>query len=363
MTAKIVRRMSSSFALDVEFDAPAGFTMLLGPSGSGKTTILNCLAGLLRPDSGLITLGSRVLFDSTSGADVPVSDRRVGYLFQTLALFPHMTIEQNVHYGIAKLPADTRRNRTTALLESFKISHLAKCKPRDISGGERQRAALARSLVTDPSMLLLDEPLAALDVQIKADIFDDLRSWNASHRIPIIYVTHSVHEAFALGEHVVAIDAGKVIDRGAATEVLRAPRHETLAQIVGFENVFDATVLSFDERQGTMLCRVGVDGRELEVPLARTQIGAPIRIAIRAGDIMVSVERPRAISARNCFEGRILDVRREGVAIILTVDSGVSFVVRVTPGAFEELRLEPGRQVWLIVKTYSCNIVEPRKPS
>ena len=363
MTAKIVRRMSSSFALDVEFDAPAGFTMLLGPSGSGKTTILNCLAGLLRPDSGLITLGNRVLFDSSSGVDVPVPGRRVGYLFQTLALFPHMTIEQNVHYGIAKLPADLRRERTTALLESFKIAHLANRKPRDTSGGERQRAALARSLVTDPSMLLLDEPLAALDARIKADIFDDLRRWNASHRIPIIYVTHSSQEAFALGERVVAIESGKVIDRGAANEVLRAPRHETLAQIVGFENVFDATVLSFDERQGTMLCRVGIDGRELEVPLARTRIGASIRIAIRAGDIMVSGERPHAISARNCFEGKIINVRREGVGVILTVDAGVSFEVRVTRGASEELHLQPGRQVWLIVKTYSCNIVEPRKPS
>ncbi|MGD0073229.1 MAG: molybdenum ABC transporter ATP-binding protein [Candidatus Binataceae bacterium] len=363
LSVRLNRRMSESFVLEAAFDAPAGFTMMLGPSGCGKTTILNCIAGLIRPDSGRIALGSRVLFDSPRGIDVPVAERRLGYLFQNLALFPHLTIEQNVQYGIAKLPARERRERMMALLESFRIAHLLKSKPGQVSGGEQQRAALARSLVTDPALLLLDEPLAALDSAAKATILDDLRAWNAARRIPIVYVTHSPREAFALGERVVVIESGRVIASGTPHDVLLAPRHETVAQIVGFENVFDAVVCALDERQGTMLCRLEYDGCELEVPLTRAEAGSQVRIAIRAGDIMIAASRPRGLSARNCFEGRVADIRREGATVIVEVDSGVRFEVHITPGAYEELRLEVGKRVWLVIKTYSCNLVEQREKS
>jgi molybdate transport system ATP-binding protein len=360
LSVQIVRRVSPDFSLEAAFDAPAGFTMLLGTSGCGKTTLLNCIAGLIDPDSGRIALGSRLLFDSASRVSVAVAERHLGYLFQNLALFPHLTIEQNIQYGIVKLPAADRRARTMALLESFRIGHLLKSKPNRISGGERQRAALARSLVTDPSFLLLDEPLSALDQATKATIIDDLRAWNASHRIPILYVTHSPEEAFALGEHVVVLDAGRVVASGMPQNVLRAPRQETIAQIVGFENVFDATVTSLDEREGTMLCRLGLGGRELEVPLSRTEVGARLRIAIRAGDIIIGAERPSGLSARNSFEGRIIEIRQRGVTVIVTVESGVEFEVHITPAACQELHLETGKQVWLVIKTYSCNLVEKR---
>ena len=357
LRARIVRNAASGFPIDAEFEVPSGFTMLLGPSGGGKTTVLNCVAGLVRPDAGRIELDSRVFFDSATGIDLPVAERRVGYLFQTLALFPHLTIEQNVAYGIAKLPAAERRARVDATLESFRIAHLLKSKPGEISGGERQRAALARSLVTDPTMMLFDEPLTALDNATKSDIIDDLRKWNAEHRIPILYVTHSPDEAFALGERVVVIQAGRVIARGMPHEVLSAPRHETIAQIVGFENVFDAIVLAHDERQGTMLCRLGRDGGELEVPLTRDAIGAPVRIAIRAGDIIISAERPHGLSARNSFEGRVIEVRHEGVRVVVIVEAGVRFAIHITPAASDELSLEAGKPVWLVIKSYSCNLV------
>ena len=335
--------------------------MLLGPSGGGKTTVLNCIAGLARPDSGRIAVGSRLFFDSEAHVDLPVAERRIGYVFQNLALFPHLTVEQNIQYGIIKLTDDERRARTMALVDSFRITHLLGIKPNQISGGERQRVALARSLVTDPVVLLLDEPLSALDLSTKATILDDLREWNQSHRIPIVYVTHSPEEAFALGEHVVVVEAGRVIAKGSPQDVLRAPRQETIAQIVGFENLFDAVVLALDERQGTMLCRLGNDGRELEVPLAHAEIGSRIRIAIRAGDIIIATERPHALSARNTFEGRVVDLKREGIKVIVNVDAGVLFEVHITPDALEELQLEPGKMVWLVIKTYSCNLVEPRK--
>jgi molybdate transport system ATP-binding protein len=360
LEVRISHRASKDFCVDVGFDAPAGFTMLLGPSGGGKTTVLNCIAGLVRPDSGRIAVGSRLFFDSESQVDLPVAVRRIGYVFQNLALFPHLTVEENIQYGIRKLPFQERRQRMMTLLDSFRIAHLLGIKPNQISGGERQRVALARSLVTDPVALLLDEPLSALDLSTKATILDDLREWNSSHQIPIVYVTHSPEEAFALGEHVVVVEAGQVIAKGSPQDVLRAPHQETIAQIVGFENLFDAVVLALDQRQGTMLCRIGNDGRELEVPLAHAEVGAQVRIAIRAGDIIIAGERPHALSARNTFEGRIVEIKREGIKVMVNVDAGVMFKVHITPSAREELQLEPNKRVWLVIKTYSCNLVEPR---
>ncbi len=358
LSIKIARRGSEGFSVEAEFDAGPGFTMILGPSGSGKTTLLDCIAGLIRPDSGRIAIGASVMFDADARIDLPVADRRLGYLFQNLALFPHLTVEQNVQYGIAKQKPQERQRRMMALLESFRIAHLIGRKPGEISGGERQRVAIARALVTDPVFLLLDEPLTALDNSTKAKILDDLRKWNAAHRIPILYVTHAPEEAFALGERVVVLEAGRVVAQGMPQEVLKSPRRETIAQIVGFENVFDATVTSLMEVQGTMLCRLPGNHLELEVPLTNASVGSAVRIAVRAGDIMIAAQRPHGLSARNTFEGRVNEIRREGVTVIVMVDSGVTFEVHITPSAAEELGLAPGRQVWLVLKTYSCSLLE-----
>jgi molybdate transport system ATP-binding protein len=300
-----------------------------------------------------------VLFDSSSGVDVPVPERHLGYMFQNLALFPHMTVEQNVQYGLVKLPAAERHARMMAMLESFRIPHLVGRKPSEISGGERQRVALARSLVTNPTMLLLDEPLSALDAASKSKILDDLRNWNAAHGIPILYVTHSPQEAFAVGEHVVVLQSGRILDQGTPQDVLSMPRHETIAQIVGFENVFDATVQSIDEAHGTMICQLHDSPAQLEVPIGWAEPGAPVRIAIRAGDIMLATEQPHGLSARNTFQGKIRSMRREGVTIIIMVEAGAVFEVHLTPVSTDDLKLKAGAQVWLVIKTYSCNLVQP----
>src|SRR5271165_5502330 len=223
------------FILEVDFQAAPGFTILFGPSGAGKTTLLDCVAGLTRPDSGRIAVGDRVWFDAAtetgfSLVDLPVARRRVGYVFQTLALFPHLTVEQNVQYGLAHLPQAERATQASAILQAFRIPHLAQRYPREISGGESQRTALARTLVTDPAVLLLDEPLAALDAATKSNIIDDLRIWNHAHRIPILYVTHSREEVFALGERVLILDAGRIVADGTPHEVMTAPLQETVAQ-------------------------------------------------------------------------------------------------------------------------------------
>jgi len=246
-----------------------------------------------------------------------------------------------------------------AMLESFRIPHLIGRKPGQISGGERQRVALARSLVTNPAALLLDEPLSGLDAATESKILDDLRDWNAAHGIPILYVTHSPQEAFAVGERVVVLQSGRILAQGMPQDVLATPRHETIAQMVGFENVFDATVRSIAENQGTMLCQLDGSTSQLEVPLGRVEIGARVRIAIRAGDIIVAAERPHGLSARNTFPGRVLSIRREGVAVIVMIEAGATFEVHLTPAAIDALGLKAQMQIWLVIKTYSCNLVEP----
>jgi molybdate transport system ATP-binding protein len=344
-----------AFRLDVAFTAPSGVTILFGPSGSGKTSILDCASGLTRPDRGRIALGERTLFDSEKGIDLPAAQRSVGYVFQTLALFPHLSVEDNVAYGLAGRGA--RRERVRAVLESFGIAPLRRRRPGEVSGGERQRAALARALVLEPDALLLDEPLAALDLPTKSRILDDLRAWNRRHSIPILYVTHSRREAYALGEHVVVLEEGEVAAHGLPHEVFDAPRRETVASLAGFENIFAAEVLEHHEEGGTMTCRLQGSEVRLEVPLAHFEPSAHLRVAVRAGDVLLSTARPEKISARNILPGRVRALEKLGHRVEARIDCGAEFRVDLTTAACAELELAPGREVWLVLKTYSCHLV------
>lgn len=353
------RNATSSFILDLAIEAPPGITILFGPSGAGKSTLLDCLAGLVRPDSGKIIVGEDVFFDSSKQVNLPPQKRRVAYVFQSLALFPHLTVRQNVEYGLQHLLEPERQKRGAEILEAFRVAHLRNQKTSQISGGERQRTALARSLVTDPRALFLDEPLTGLDAELKASIVDDLRTWNAARRIPILYVTHSRDEVDALGERVIAMDNGRVLGRGVPMEVLDHPRRKRLAQAIGFENLLSATVLDLREPDGVMRVRLGETTAEIEVPLVHASVGGRVQIAIRAGDIMLATEPPRGLSARNILEGRIISLERRGSMMTARVDcQGVTFVVHATPGAVRTLELTVKKKVWVVLKTHSCHLVD-----
>jgi len=354
----IGKRFLGGFELAVELEASAGITVLFGRSGSGKTTLLNCVAGLLAPDAGAIRVGERVLFDAERNLNVPVVRRQVGYVFQDLALFPHLTAEQNIAYGLGGLGWSERQRVVQAILDQFRIAHVARRRPSELSGGERQRVALARSLVIEPQVLLLDEPLAALDLPTQSELIADLRAWNRERSIPVLYVTHSQREAFALGERVVVLEEGKILAQGPPQQVLRAPRQETVAQLAGFENIFNARVVSLHESHGTMTCRLENSTADLEVPLSQAVSGTPVRIAIHAGDILMAVEYPHGLSARNVLAGRLMVLEQQGITVHARVDCGAIFRVRLTPGARESLALDVGRAVWLVIKTYSCHLLE-----
>lgn len=347
-----------TFNLNVSFRALAGFTILFGASGAGKSTLLDCIAGLSDPDEGRIVVGGEDLYDSEKKRDVAAWKRRIGYVQQDLALFPHLTAEENVAYGLRTLSATERTSRSREILARFRLDRLRDRRPAQISGGERQRVALARALVTEPRALLLDEPLAALDRPTKSSLVADLRKWNQNHRIPILFVTHNGEEVFALGDEVIMLDWGRIVAQGQPHQVMRAPRLETVAHLSGFENIFDATVVALHEDRGTMTCQLGKDAVELETPLVRAEIGSRLRVGVRAGDLLLATEKPRGLSARNVLPGTIQRLEQRDVIIAAMVDcGGTEFEVHLTLAARDALQLAPGKSVWVVAKTHSCHLM------
>lgn len=345
----------SSFQLDVAFTAQPGVSILLGHSGAGKTTLLRSIAGLCHPEKGSIVIGGKILFDSEKKIRIEPAKRKVAFVFQDLALFPHLTVHENVAYGLRTLDATERERRVAEVLESFQIAKLRKRVPREISGGEQQRVALARSLVTEPSVLLLDEPLSSLDGSTKAGIIDDLRAWNQQRRIPILYVTHNHEEVFALGERVFSLEHGRIIAEGAPIEVLNAPHRQSMVQIAGFENLFEAHVVG--EKHGMTVCRMAATSLEIQAPLTRVTPGASVHIGIQADEVLLSTVEPKLLSACNVIHGRVSQVKSAAQRVELRIDCGVEFRVHLPAGQFEFCNLNQHDHTWLIIKPQSCHVI------
>ncbi len=326
---------ASAFQLETEFRARPSVTVIVGHSGAGKTTVLRCIAGLSKPDEGVVAVSNRILFDSRQGINVDVAQRRVGFVFQDLALFPHLSVHDNVIYGLRRLDKSERQRRLDEVLKAFQIEHLCRRLPREISGGEQQRVALARSLVTEPSVLLLDEPLSSLDPRTKAGIIEDLRAWNNARRIPIIYVTHDYEEVLAMGDHVIALEQGRIVAEGPPHEIVPALRQEHMAQPINFENLFDATVVERREQHRTMICQVIGTAIQLETPLAPVPVGSEVRIGIRADEILMVSSGPAVVGACNVIPGKVKRYERLGNTIEARVFCGAEFRVRLTAPAIE----------------------------
>ncbi len=242
LSVSIVKRLPG-FALDVAWSAGGGVAVLFGPSGAGKTLTLQCLAGLVRPDAGRIVVGGRVFFDAEAGIDLAPQRRRLGYVFQGGALFPHLSVVDNVAFGLRDRPGGERRRRAAAVLERLGLAGLEARRPGELSGGQRQRVALGRALAIEPAVVLLDEPLSALDAPLRRALREDLRVILREWGIPVVLVTHDFAEAYRLGDRIVVYAQGRVVQAAAREELLWQPASEAVARIVGIRNVLHGTVV------------------------------------------------------------------------------------------------------------------------
>ncbi len=254
-------RESSAFTLDVHIQAEAGITALVGPSGSGKSLSLNCVGGFVRPDEGRIMLGEQIYFDGASGLHVAPRDRRCGYIFQDHALFPHMTVRQNLQFAadLSKTPEKAtlnRRRKIAELLERFELADLAGRKAAQLSGGQKQRAALARVLISEPRLLLLDEPTRGLDSRLKESFYAVLSQTRERLQVPVLLVTHELEECFRLADYVCLMDQGKAVESGAARKIFTRPLTLAAARSLGIFNLLPAEITALDPGRNTSRLKV-----------------------------------------------------------------------------------------------------------
>lgn len=361
----LVKKRGEDFTLDAAFEADAGITILFGPSGAGKSTLLACIAGLETPERGRVVVNGETYFDHEGRVNRPVCERRVGYVFQSLALFPHLSVAENIGFGLRRVAKAERAARVGEMLEKFGIWHVAASPASSISGGEAQRTALARALVIAPQVLLLDEPLSALDAANKHTLMAELKRLRAANPLPIVYVTHSRDEAVALGERLIVMEAGRVIERTTPLEYFAA-----VAQVhrdgvaAGIENLLGATVEAYEKRRGALAVRLYSDGApsdcRLEIPLREVGVGEKLAVAIASGDILLATHEPHGLSARNVLGGRVGELREHGGEVMVIVYCGqhnVPLVAALTRAAVDELQIKVGKPVWLIIKAHACRVV------
>jgi molybdate transport system ATP-binding protein len=339
------------FALDIAFKAPsASVIALFGPSGCGKSTTINLIAGLLTPDRGRVSVDGRVLFDSRAGICVPAERRRIGYVFQDARLFPHLTVSHNLRYGLQRAPRDGQRIEFEPIVELLGVDTLLERRPHQLSGGEKQRVAIGRALLSQPNLLLLDEPLASLDLARRDEVLPYLERLRNFLRIPMVYVSHQFEEVLRLATHVVLMDRGQSLAEGNLPSI---SLHPSLRALVGAEamgSVIETKVDSVNERSG--LARVTIGNTQVQVDSAGLASGQGVRLQLLARDLILAVEPPRGLSVRNVLEAVVTHLTPdEDHATLVELDAGgVALLSRITTLAAEQLRLQVGKSVWVLVK-------------
>lgn len=349
-----VEHRQGTFSLEAVFECGDGVTALFGPSGAGKTTIVNSIAGLLRPRAGRITLDGEILFDAERGIHLPARRRRFGYVFQEGRLFPHLTVNQNLTYstmfGAAMTPGEHEH-----IVELLGLGDLLDRRPAQLSGGERQRVALGRSLLARPRLLLLDEPLASLDAIRRDEIMQYLELLRDEVRIPIIYVSHSVEEVVRLAATVVLVASGRVAAVGSVEDIMGRRDLRPVAGMFEGGTVIDARVVSQDMRYD--LATLAFDGGSLVVTNLDALIGEPVRVRIRARDVSIALDPPGRISIQNVLRGKVdeIGMARSGIVDVSIAVGGVMLRSRITQRAADRLALAPGLEVYAMIKAVSLD--------
>jgi molybdate transport system ATP-binding protein len=346
----------ADFELDIDVCFDAGVTSIFGPSGSGKTTILDTIAGLRRPVEGEIEIDGRILFSSMQGIHLPPRQRFIGYVPQEGALFPHLSVRQNIIFGSDRSGlATSKQISLDHVLEVLEITNLLQRPVTKLSGGEAQRVALARAMMSRPQLLLLDEPLAALDVGLKERILPYLRRVREEFSIPMIYVTHNLTEVLTLADWVLIIQQGRLLAQGIPREVLKSTRSIMQLSEEPLENVFRVALVETDRPAGRSKLRLP-SGQEVFVPYIQSD-KRDLQIRISADDILLSTQCPEGISAGNVLAGVIKEIELFDGQAIVTVTAGAEFYVRITAAAVTRLGLIAKKPVFLIMKTRSFRIL------
>lgn len=353
------------FALDLAFEAPSeGVTVLFGPSGCGKSTVLAAVAGLLRPDHGRVALDGAVLLDTAARIALPPEARRCATVFQDARLFPHMSVDSNLRYGLRRAPRGATGPAFEEVVALLGIGHLLGRRPAGLSGGERQRVALGRALLARPRLLLMDEPLAALDSGRRAEVLPFLARLRDAARLPILYVTHALDEVDALADHLVLLREGRILAHG-RPEDLTTRTDLPLAARRDAGVLLPVCVLRHDPHGG--ITRLGFPGGELVTSLRPEAPGSVMRLRLRARDVAVATEEPRNISTRNILPVRLVAIApaAEAREVFLHLAIGPTILLaRVTQDSVERLELAPGRDLWALIKAVTfdhAGLPEPRR--
>jgi len=362
-----VEKDLGKFFLNISLSLQKGLTVLFGPSGSGKTLTLHTIAGLVEPDSGMIRVNGTVYFDKREGINLPIPRRRVGYVFQEPSLFPHMTVFDNIAYGISGLSSDDRKQRVKQMIEKMRLNRLEGNFPHQISGGQKQRVALARALVTSPLLLLLDEPFASLDHPVREKLRLDLLRIREEDHVPVVFVTHDVEEAFILADEIVVLNDGRVEQIGSKEHIFYRPQTQKVAKFFGVKNIFHGKIVDVRPEEGKMIVCVEGKGFQSSVPYREgAAVGEWIRFCIRPEEIMILREdRPIKKNLKaNVFTGKIVRIVEKGAEDTLYFKQGqddYDFEISLSNLAYRSLRIKEGQIVNVAFKWESIWLIPERK--
>ncbi len=359
-----IHRRLNGFRLNVELTAPENETIVLfGPSGAGKSMTLASVAGFIPLDSGRIVLGERALFDSAKQINLPPQQRRIGLVKQDLALFPHLTVEENITYGLFRESADARRERSRAFLHLMNLDELAARYPAQLSGGQQQRVALARALVTRPDLLLLDEPFSALDAPTRMTLRQELRDLQREFKIPTVFVTHDLGEAYFLADRLAVIDAGAILQIGRPGEILRRPNNLRVARAVGVKNILPGVMVARDGAR----TRVRVGDVILDAPPYPFDVGMSVHVCLRPERItLLRPERVRASSDENALHGQLIRESSDGATVTLffrvdntrlVKDQDYDLQIELPVYIYERLNLATQREWTVLLRRNAVHLI------
>jgi molybdate transport system ATP-binding protein len=344
------------FRLNADLDVPiSGITAIFGPSGSGKTTLLRCLAGLERAPNGFLQFGNDVWQDEKRGFCLPLHKRPIGYVFQEPRLFPHYNVRANLLYGYKRVPLEERRIAIEQVVDILGIDHLLERRIHHLSGGEHQRVAIGRALLTSPQLLLLDEPFASLDIQRKQELLPFIRRLHEELRIPVMYVSHAIAEILQLADRVVLLKEGQVIAAGTLNEMLTSLNFRGNFGAHRIGAILDAHVAVHEAQYG--LTRLEFNGQSLFVPLQPVAVGQIMRVHIFSSDVSLVLGKPIApTSVLNILEAAIVEVREINQSSVdVLLDIGAPLVASITRKSLVTLGLKSGHRVFAHIKAVALN--------